>query len=73
MENKVKVIESDGKAYEISDAVRVYVGINSASVEKSDGTLILIPFSAIKSMSYPKILFRLGDTDVQNERKVSKD
>jgi len=43
MENKVKVIESDGKAYEISDAVKVYVGINSASVEKSDGTLILIP------------------------------
>jgi len=70
MNSKVKVVESDGRSYEIQDAVAVYVGINSASVERSDKTLILIPFSAIKSITYEKDLFRLGGV---NERKDSED
>jgi len=70
MNSKVKVVESDGRSYEILDAVAVYVGVNSLSVERADGTLVIIPFSAIKSTTFEKNLFRLGGVD---EREDSED
>jgi len=58
MDKLVKVIRNDGEEVHYAEVIAVYPGVNSLTVERSNGTLILITYPAIREVYYDKKLMK---------------
>jgi len=58
MDKRVEVVKSDKSTETIFEVVSIWLGVNSLSIEKSDGTILLIPYRAIESISFDKSLIQ---------------